>query len=76
MTKFNFGHIKYELFMQDSGREDEYKTIYIHVGLGIEVKTGDVDLENGSIKELPKLWNRWHHPDNIRLIQNACRPRP
>lgn len=44
MTKFNFGHTKCELFLEDSSREDEYKTIYIHVGLGIKVKTGDVDL--------------------------------
>lgn len=57
MTKFNFGHIKCELFLQDSGREDEYKTIYIYVGLGISIyiKTVDIDLENGSIKELKKL---------------------
>lgn len=29
--KFSFGYIEYELFLQGSSREDEYKTRYVYV---------------------------------------------
>ena len=41
--------------LQGSSREDEYKTRYIPAELGIDVKTGDADLKNSSIKESQAL---------------------
>lgn len=57
-TELNFGHVKCELFLQVSNRGDKYKTRYIFVDLGIEVKSGIVDLENGNIKSYRNCGNR------------------